>query len=245
MSDHITRQSLADGSVLARIREYHRLFPELFPIVLSDAELAASLDGILAAWDGRQDVWLFGYGSLIWNPAFRFVERRPALLTGWHRRFCLWMQLGRATPERPGLMLALDEGQACHGVAYRIAAAEVREELRLVWIREMIGGGYLARWVTVDTAGGPQPAITFTVNPDHPRYARTVDEAHAAECIAHAVGQLGTCSDYLFRTVDMLDELGLEDGELQRLAARVRAVKGLSATAPEAHPRGVPDRPKL
>ena len=81
---------------------------------------------------------MFAYGSLIWNPAFHFVERRTGLIHGWHRRFCLWTALGRGTPDRPGLVLGLDRGGTCRGVAFRIAAAAVDEELDLIWRREMV-----------------------------------------------------------------------------------------------------------
>ena len=87
--------------------------------VLSDRELAQCLDDTLSTWNGRSDVWLFGYGSLMWNPAFHFAEQRIALLRGWQRRFCLWLRIGRGSPEHPGLMLALDRGDTCRGMALR------------------------------------------------------------------------------------------------------------------------------
>ena len=94
-----------------------------------------------------QDVWVFGYGSLMWNPAFHHVELRPARLHGWHRSFCLWNTFGRGSPEKPGLMLALQPGGACAGVALRIAADAVPSELGVLWNREMLTGAYLPRWV--------------------------------------------------------------------------------------------------
>ncbi len=118
----ISRSSLEDGSFLERARAIPGL------AVRSDGELEASLDETLAARPTDAPVWLFGYGSLMWNPAFSFAERRIGTLRGWHRRFCLWLRLGRGTPERPGLMLALDRGGTTRGIAFRLAQGEERAE---------------------------------------------------------------------------------------------------------------------
>src|SRR5258708_1524202 len=109
----ITREGLADGSLLARVRS--GLLPGM--VVRTDEEIAASLNELLAAHDLATDIWLFGYGSLMWTPAFAYAERRVGLLHGWHRRFCLWLEMGRGSPANPGLMLALDRGGNCRGVA--------------------------------------------------------------------------------------------------------------------------------
>ncbi|HSK40381.1 MAG TPA: gamma-glutamylcyclotransferase [Arenibaculum sp.] len=226
MGIEITRDTLASGEVLAFIRRETRAFPAAGHTVLSDDEIARSLDRTLSDWDGRSDVWLFGYGSLIWNPAMRFAERQVALLTGWQRRFCLWLRIGRGSIEHPGLMLALDRGGHCRGVVFRIPAAEVRTELPLVWVREMATGSYAAHWVPVETAGGTLHALTFTADHGHPRYAGPVTEDQAASCIAVAAGQLGSCADYLLSTADHLESLGLRDGYIEGLAARVREILG-------------------
>jgi glutathione-specific gamma-glutamylcyclotransferase len=165
----ISRSSLEDGSFLERARAIPGL------AVRSDGELEASLDETLAARPTDAPVWLFGYGSLMWNPAFSFAERRIGTLRGWHRRFCLWLRLGRGTPERPGLMLALDRGGTTRGIAFRLAQGEERAELLLVWRREMFTGAYHARWVTLTTGEGPVHAITLVVNRERrlwrPRFA--------------------------------------------------------------------------
>src|SRR3978361_1455145 len=159
----ITREGLADGSLLANIRT--RLLPGM--VVRSDAEIVESLEQTLAAHDPATDVWVFGYGSLMWNPAFAYAERRVGVIRGWHRRFCLWLEMGRGSPDNPGLMLALDRGGTCRGVAFRIPAQDVRSELLLLWRREMFGPASLARWVQVHTAHASFPAITFVVNRAH------------------------------------------------------------------------------
>jgi cation transport protein ChaC len=212
----ITRETLIDGSfhaMLARADPTQRL--------LTDAERCASIEALFGPRLGREDCWVFGYGSLIWNPTFRFVERRVARLRGWHRRFCLWTSLGRGTPDCPGLMLALDRGGSCHGVAFRIAAAEAPFELDLLWRREMVSGSYCPRLVRVTTADGPLEAVAFTINRRHPRYAGKLSEEEAAGIIAAARGLLGPCAEYLVNTVDHLNALGLRDPCLERLRSRV------------------------
>ncbi|WP_428483365.1 gamma-glutamylcyclotransferase [Rhodopila sp.] len=216
----ITHAGLADGSLLADIRT--RLPPGM--VVRSDAEIAASLQQTLAAHDPAADVWVFGYGSLMWNPAFAYAERRVGVIRGWHRRFCLWLEMGRGSPTNPGLMLALDRGGTCRGVAFRIPAREVRSELLIIWRREMFGTAYLARWVNVHTAHASFQAITFVVNRSHARYAGRLSDAEAAIRIASAAGTLGTCASYLQNTLDHLASLGIRDAGLQRIVAEAAKV---------------------
>jgi cation transport protein ChaC len=214
----ITRESLRDGTVKAHQNKY---FSSSHADMRgrTEAEMAALLEEVLARHEAGRDLWVFGYGSLIWNPAIEFVEQRPALLHGWHRRFCLKMYMGRGTPETPGVMLALDHGGACRGVAFRIAAKSVREELGLLWQREMYGGAYLARWVEV--SGGEEKfcAVTFVVNRAHPRYLRELSVAQTAALIATGRGDLGTSLEYLDNTVAHLGQLGVRDAGLMRIVA--------------------------
>ena len=225
MSIRITRDTLASGAVLDFIRAEARSAPDSGHAVRSDAELARSLDDALASWDGSADVWLFGYGSLIWNPAFHHAERRVAVLRDWRRDFCLWLRIGRGSPARPGLMLALDHepGAECRGIAFRIRAEEVRTELPLIWVREMATGAYAPRWVSVETDRGPVPALAFVADRAHPLYAGPMPEPAAADLIAAASGALGGCADYLLGTADHLREIGLPDPGLDALATAVRA----------------------
>ena len=127
-------------------------------------------DWVAALRDSAAPVWLFAYGSLMWNPAFHHTETVQGRVHGWSRKFCLWLHMARGSPDAPGLMLALDRGGACHGMAFRIAAAEVRQELRLLWRREMLTGAYETRWVRVE-AGEGRAANTA----DSPGAPRTVE----------------------------------------------------------------------
>src|SRR6266851_7915486 len=126
----------------------------------------------------RQDIWIFAYGSLMWNPGFAHDAVEPALLRGWHRSFCVYSRRYRGTPERPGLVLGLDRGGACRGMAIRIPAAEAPAAMAYLWEREMVGGVYDLRSARVATARGTLTAHAFTVRRSHPGYAGrlTVDE---------------------------------------------------------------------
>ena len=179
----------------------------------------------------QSGVWLFGYGSLIWNPAFHFTDRLTGTVHGYHRRFCLWTHLGRGCPERPGLVLGLERGGSCRGAAFHIAPEAVEEELAIVWRREMLSGAYVPRWVRVRTALGDVRAITFVINHAHERYARLLPDDRVAEVIATAEGFLGPCADYLINTVDHLAALGIHDRPLERLRAQVLAHRSKRATA--------------
>jgi len=201
----LTRQAILDGS----IRDYILRNPELRRLVLPDDERAASLRATLADAPARGDVWVFGYGSLIWNPAFHFVEKRTARINGYHRRFCLWTQLGR--------------GSACRGVIFRIAEEAVETELDILWKREMFTGAYCPTWVTARDGGESVAAITFVINRENNRYAGRLPDDTVARHIATAAGPMGPCCDYLFETAKHLAALGIRDRRLEAMAAKVRA----------------------
>lgn len=221
----LTRENIRNGFIRKMMEEA----PPGFRI-LSEEELESSLAGMFPVGRPEGDVWLFGYGSLIWNPAFHFAERRIGTVRGLHRRFCLWTTLGRGTPERPGLMLALDHGGSCRGVAFRIEADKAAEELQIVWRREMVSHAYIPRWVTVETADGPVRAITFTINRRHERYVGRMDDHEAAGVIAAASGRIGRCAEYLENTVQHLHELKIADRYMERLLSLTRqACRGKAA----------------
>jgi cation transport protein ChaC len=209
----ITRDALRDGSLLALARA--RMPPGM--TILSDTEIAADLDRTLSRHPPEADLWLFGYGSLMWNPAIHFAERKAGEVRGWHRRFCLWLRGGRGSPDSPGLMLALERGGCCSGILYRIAGPEARSELLLAWRRELFTGAYRSRWVNVQTADGRVAAVTFVVNRTHSQYAGRLDDAAVAARLASATGALGSCAEYLAATLDALQSMGLRDRSMERL----------------------------
>jgi cation transport protein ChaC len=192
---------------------------------LTEEALSASLNVTLAARPKGAGWWVFAYGSLLWNPIFPIAESRPALLRGYHRRFCLWSLASRGMPDAPGLVLGLMPGGACRGVAFRLPAPAAIDELHLLWRREMVVGSYEPRWVTLHTEGRPIVALGFVVRRDHPQYAGGLALGRQAEVIASACGHLGSSRDYLERTRVALISHGIVDPYLERVAAAVRARK--------------------
>lgn len=214
----ITREGLRDGSLLAAAR----LMLPPGTTLLSDAAIEADLDARLSEHSAGEDVWLFGYGSLMWNPAIEFAERRPGTVHGWHRRFCLWLHAGRGSPDNPGLMMALEPGGRCAGLLFRIPAAHTRAELLLAWRREMFAGGYRSRWVTAMTDAGAARAVTFVANRAYSRYSGPLDDATVAARLASASGSLGSCAAYLSETIGALQAAGLRDRGLERLRQLIK-----------------------
>lgn len=205
----------------------------------TDDERASSLHSILSTRPAG-DVWIFAYGSLIWNPAVRVVERRTARIQGWHRAFCLSMTAGRGSPENPGLVLALEAGGECVGTAYRLADHDVEVELPLLWKREMLCGGYVPKWVAVKDEDGVAfgSAIAFTIDSASDQYTGELPMQTIVRRLATAHGGLGSSADYLFRTRDGLRDHGIEDMDLERIAICVetelehrQAARGRSASS--------------
>ena len=215
----LTRESILDGSLHAAVRTL--LGPDV-PF-MSDAERAAQLETFLTAAPRRGKIWVFAFGSLIWNPAFHFAERRTARIHGFHRQFCLMTRSGRGSPERPGLMLSLESGGSCNGVAYRLEPGAAATELDVLWRREMFTMAYRPVWTTARTPKGVVPVIVFSANRMHERYAPGLEDAAIARYLATGAGPLGRCCDYLFDTVAHLRELGIRDHRLEALEAKVRA----------------------
>ena len=214
----LTRDSILDGS-------FHALIKSLLAPgtrVVSDEERAAQVKAMLARAPRPGRVWIFAFGSLIWNPAFHFVERHTARIHGFHRQFCLWSRTGRGSPERPGLMLSLERGGSCAGVAYRLDKREAATELDIIWRREMFTMAYHPVWVNAYTPQGPEPAIAFSANRRHERYVPGLEDEVIARYLATGAGPTGRCCDYLFDTVAHLRQLGIRDKRMEALESRVR-----------------------
>lgn len=194
--------------------------------IWTEAERAASLAAVLAANpDPEAGVWLFGYGSLLWNPTVHVAERRRARASGWHRAFCLVARAGRGTATSPGLLLGLLPGRLCDGIALRVDEAELQDDLVLLWQREMVAGSYVPRWLALEPAEGtPSHAIAFTINPESRNYAGDLGEEEVVRRLATARGELGSCAEYLLQTRDALRAAGIEDADIERLAERVLQV---------------------
>jgi cation transport protein ChaC len=212
----LTREWLRSG-------ELRRMLVERDPAidVLSAEAVEKSRRSTLDGRDLSNGVWLFGYGSLIWNPIVEIAERRVGVAHGYHRRFCIWTILGRGSREIPGLLLALERGGACRGVLLRIAPEHLESELDLIWQREMLTSVYHARWLRVRTEEGPVQAIAFVANRAHPRYAGRLPIDRVVETLATAHGPLGTSAEYLVSTVAHLRDLDICEPGLASLCDRV------------------------
>lgn len=174
----------------------------------------------------KGDVWVFGYGSLMWNPGFPYVDWAPALVYGYHRELCIYSSRWRGTPERPGLVLGLDRGGACRGIAFRIAVPDVSTSLDALWEREMRRGVYHPRLLRARLPGRTARVLTFVANPRHPGYAGTLPTERIADLIANCRGDRGPNIEYLVRTLKHLAELGVQDHHLLRVMEAVRALQG-------------------
>ncbi len=215
----LTRESILDGTLHASVRAL--LGPGAR--FATDAERREQVQEILARAPRPGRIWVFAFGSLMWNPAFHFVERRTARIHGFHRQFCLWSRAGRGSPERPGLMLSLEPGGSCTGVVYRLDRREAAIELDVIWRREMFTMAYRPVWTTARTDKGPEPAIAFSANRAHERYAPGLKDRVIVRYLATGAGPMGRCCDYLFDTVEHLRLLGIRDRRLEALQANVKA----------------------
>ncbi len=175
-------------------------------------------------FDDPGDVWLFAYGSLMWDPGFDHEEARPALLRGYHRAFCVHSEVYRGTRERPGLVLGLDRGGACRGLAFRVAERNRDAVAAYLESRELVDDIYSCRRVLLTSAGGRLDGHAFIVNRRHAIYAPKQALDDMARIIAGASGSAGTNRAYLESTVAHLDELGIADGPLHELLRRVERI---------------------
>lgn len=181
----------------------------------SDAQLRASLAETLR--EASEDVWIFAYGSLMWNPPFAVAERRIVRVSGYHRSFCLRSTLGRSSVESPGLMLALDAGGATVGVALRMARDGFEGELALLWRRGMSTGSYVAKWLRAQDELGEIQVLAFVANRRAANYVGGLPDDETVRLLATGVGFLGTNLDYLVRTHSRLTDHGINDPKVKRL----------------------------
>ncbi|MGN6100295.1 MAG: gamma-glutamylcyclotransferase [Devosia sp.] len=208
-------------------------------IKATDEDYAEATARLLASGPDRQDMWFFAYGSLIWKPACDFVEIRTGVVRGWHRSFCLgWNTRFRGSESNPGLMLALDRGGACKGVAYRLPPDAIEENLKKLFEREMgwKPSPFPPRWVDVVTHERRVRALTFCIDRNSGRYVSGLSEDRLADVLARAVGARGSMAEYLFNTITHLEQLGIHDPHLWRLqelvAARIEAAAGTQGPVP-------------
>lgn len=171
--------------------------------------------------------WVFAYGSLMWRPGFAYVEKRPALLQGFHRAFCVYSHHYRGTPEAPGLVLGLDRGGSCRGVAFRVGAEDWAAVKAYLDERELVTYAYTPRLLTAHTPDGAVPVYTYVADPDHPQYAGDLGMERTAAIIMEAAGIAGLNRDYLINTLRHLEGEGYADMALHALLQRVEHLTGI------------------
>ena len=172
-------------------------------------------------------MWVFGYGSLMWNPGFDVADKMIATLPGYHRSFCMRSIHHRGTEKDPGLVLALDKDThaSCHGVALSVSSAQEEATLAYLRERELISSAYLEKFLEIRLADGRHvEAVTYVVDPHHVQYCGALPLEEQARIISTAVGGRGPNDEYLYNTVAHLGELGIHDEDLEWLSARVRAL---------------------
>ena len=198
-----------------------RLLPGFRPA--TDEDYERTVDAMISSAP-PEGFWVFAYGSLIWNPEFEHEERQVVLAHGWRRAFCLgWDYRFRGNADTPGLMLALDRGGQCTGVAYRLPADRLSENLHRLIRREMsmVPSAFPWRWIGVRTQQGMLKALTFAMNRKSGRYVSGLSDEALADMLASACGFRGSMCEYLYATVSHLEELGIRDRHLWKLQAMV------------------------
>ncbi len=196
---------------------------------LDDGILAKMKQNYLDNINLDEDIWIFGYGSLMWKPDFDFNHKATASLQGWQRSFCIYSHCYRGTAQNPGLVLGLDHPAKnnkkhdlnCHGIAFNIDVAKARTILEYLWDREMVNGVYEPITANIKINGKDLKCHTFAADHKHPQYAGNLSDDEKLTIIRKAYGSTGTNRDYLINTVSQLDQMGIKDDYLHRLAARL------------------------
>lgn len=183
---------------------------------------ANQLAKVRSEWGGHQDLWVFGYASLIWRPEFDAVEQRPATVYGYHRALEMRSTINRGTPECSGLVFALVSGGSCRGVAFRLDARRANDELDRLWEREMPTGVYDPRWLPCRTPQGTVHALAFTLSRKSPSHVGPLSDDAMLEILRTACGKYGTTLDYLLGTAASLRGCGIVDREIERLVELAR-----------------------
>jgi len=188
---------------------------------LTDEERALSLEATLASRQPGEDLWVFGYGSLIWNPGFDFAEKRLTSLRGYHRSLCLCSRINRGTPECPGLVFGLDRGGSCLVMAFRVLNKDIPLTFSALWLREMDTGAYHPRWINADTEQGPITVLAFVINRQGAAYVSGLSHDEQVRIVMDAHGTYGSCVDYVMQTAQALLAEGVCDDRLSALAAEI------------------------
>lgn len=211
----LTKDTLSNGL-------YLQDFAALSNLAWTEEQILESLAATLAKRPAQGEIWLFGYGSLIWNPLLDFVRRENATLHDWHRSFCLRMVAGRGSSQAPGRMLAVEPGGITEGVAFQLDGPELEHDLQCVWRREMVFGSYIPVWAPVELADGTHiEALVFVADPTYALYEQDSAVSVVARQMSVAYGAHGSNADYLRLLSNALHANGLDDGYVDALHREV------------------------
>ena len=202
--------------------------PNINFVHMSPEEKQQSLLETRAGRPSDEPMWVFGFGSLMWNPCFDYEIKTAAVLKGYDRKFHIWTTRARGTPDNPGLGLCLEDcAGACRGVAFRLVEGDVEAAWERLWEREMGSGIYRPAWVSLESEDHDRiVALTFVVNREHPHYAGPMPSERMADIMAGAKGSYGLCRDYLAGTIEEMRKLDVSDSDLEELLSRVDAIEG-------------------
>jgi len=178
---------------------------------------APTRDALLSNWPTTQDLWVFGYASLIWRPEFEVLESHITRVQGWHRALKMWSSVNRGTPECPGLVFALLSGGSCQGMVFRTPSRQIKETVERLWFREMPNSVYVPRWLQCPTPNGPVNALAFTLPRNSPNYTGDLSPAKYRQIFQSAKGRYGTTLDYALETLNSLKQHGIHDKALAAL----------------------------
>nr|WP_329610627.1 gamma-glutamylcyclotransferase [Advenella mandrilli] len=188
----------------------------------TDEERELSMLETLAEHPSPEEIWVFGYGSLIWRPEFHFQEDRLATLQGYHRSLCLWSSVNRGTPEQPGLVFGLDSGGTCQGKVFKLHDNNIHEQFRLLWKREMPSGAYIPKWIKCETMMGPITALAFVMDINSHAYIQGLTRDETLDIVLNACGTCGPCPEYVLETASALAQASINDENLFELADLIK-----------------------
>lgn len=224
----MTREALLNGDIDRLLHSHSN-----YQTKMSDEQRAELVRSTIESLGEDPEFWIFGYGSLIWNPTIEFEEQRRCTIAGYQRKFCFRTTLSRGTEERPGLMMGLLEGGQCNGVAYRIGLDKVATELDILFRREMAFFVYKPTWVDTRCVETDTTfkSLTFVVDKRSERYVENLEQAETVSTLATAEGPIGRNCDYLYQLSEKLHELDLEDPEMDELVQLVSEYQSRSPGA--------------
>ena len=217
----LTKNNVSGGVLRKKIQSMQK-----HAFVLNDKELKNLRRKIIPDKGIGKNIYIFAYGSLLWNPTFNYINQYHATIFGYHRKFCMKTKLGRGNAKNPGLMLGLDAGGSCKGIVYKLERKNQIKEIDLLFKREMITGAYIPKLLKTTLLSGEKvTSLSFTVDKNNKNYISNISLKQIANFIYHAHGFLGSCQEYLNFTISSLEELGIKDIKMKKISSLIKEMK--------------------